>query len=85
MHLPHVEAAHSSQPELRDVDPDDDAQSLNWFSVTANDLGFTPVILTSSSFIIPIPEQNEWRKTSLRPNAHGPPLLNVSIPRAPPV
>ena len=84
-HISHLEAAPSGQAEWRDIDPDDDAQFLNWVSITPNDHGFVPVILIASSVSLPVPARITWRTTVLRPNAHDPPALNATSPRAPPV
>lgn len=83
-HFGHVSVTHSTQPELRDLDPDDDALFQSWFSVSATDAGFTPVILTSS-FCVPSPRITNWRAVDIEPSAHGPPLLNATNPRPPPV
>jgi hypothetical protein len=82
-HFAHIEATHCTQPALRDLDPDDDAQFQNWFSVTTSDSGFTPVILPSL-FSVPTPQIANWLPGTIEPSAHGPPLLNTATPRAPP-
>ena len=82
-HFAHLEASHSTQPALRDLNPDDDAQFQNWFSVTTSDAGFTPVILTSLCSVA-APQITNWRPVAIEPSAHSPPLLNAATPRAPP-
>ena len=82
-HFAHVEVTHSTQPELRDLDPDDDAQFQNWYSAATSDSAFTPVIL-ASLFSVPTPELTNCHTIAVEPSAHGPPLLNTATPRAPP-
>jgi hypothetical protein len=82
-HFAHVAAIHPTQSELRDLDPNDDAQFQSWFSVTTSDSGFTPVIL-SSFFSVLTPQIANWLPGTIEPSSHGPPLLNAAAPRAPP-
>jgi hypothetical protein len=84
-HVAHFEAPLSNQPEWRDLDPDDEPQFLNWFLTSPTDWRFTPVILTTSKIVLPLPEVSEWRTVMLKPSAHDPSALNATRPRAPPV
>jgi hypothetical protein len=83
-HFLHIEGHHSSKPELRDLDPDDDAQFQKWFAATTGDSAFSAVILTSL-FSVPRPAVNNRPVIPIEPNAHGPPSSTATIPRAPPV
>jgi hypothetical protein len=83
-HLLHIDGHHSSKPELRDLDPDDDAQFQKWFAVATSDSAFSSVILTSL-FSVPRPAMSNRPVIRIEANAHGPPLPKATTPRAPPV
>jgi hypothetical protein len=83
-HFSHIEGHHSSKPELRDLDPDEDAQFQQWFAATTGDSAFSPVILTSL-LSVARPAMTNCPVISIEPNAHGPPPSTATIPRAPPV
>jgi hypothetical protein len=83
VHLAHVHAHHSAQPELRDLDPNDDAVFQQWFSATQ----IAPQVLTiilSAVPAVPLPLSNKWRAEAIRPSAHDPPQLVALPPRSPP-
>ena len=85
LHL-HLKSVHptGSGPELRNLDPNDDAQLQNWFSATTSaDTGLTPVIPVEN-YSIRGPEFNEWTVEAPLLNGHDPPLLCIRNPRAPP-
>jgi hypothetical protein len=84
-HVPHVEAPLSDAAEWRDIDADEDAQFLNWTSITPSYAGLAPVTLVQSAVVLPAPAVSEWQTTILRLRAHDPPNLNSTPPRAPPV
>jgi len=82
-HFAHARVHDSSQAELRDLDPDDDAVFQQWFSATPN----TPQVLTivlSVAPVLPVPVPNEWRPETVQPSAHDPPTLTILPPRSPP-
>jgi hypothetical protein len=82
-HFGHLSVHHSIKPELRDIDPDDDAVFQQWFSATQN----TPQVVTivlSVVPVLPVPVPNEWRADTVQPNAHAPPELTTLPPRSPP-
>ena len=84
-HVAHFEAPLSTQPEWRDLDPDDDAQFLDWFLTSRTDWRFTPVILSASKIVLHLLQVGERRTVMLQPSAHDPPALNATPARAPPV
>jgi len=84
LHL-HLRFAHSlsNRPEVRNLDPDDDAQLQNWFAATSTESPATPVILAEAHTILVL-EFSGWTVHTRLPNGRDPPLLNVRNPRAPP-
>jgi hypothetical protein len=85
VHMPHIEAPGSDNPEWRDLDPDDDAQSLNWTPIAPNSEGLAPVILREYTLGVPVLALADWQMTDLRPSAHDPPTSRATPPRAPPI
>jgi len=83
-HFLHIDGHHSSKPELRDLDPDDDAQFQKWFAVASGDSAFSPVLLTSLCSVAR-PAMSNCPVIPIEPNAHGPPPVRTTPPRAPPV
>lgn len=83
-HFLHIALYQSSKPELRNLNPDDDAQFQGWFAATTGDSAFSPVILTSM-FAVPRPAMSSCPVIPIEPNAHGPPPPAATVPRAPPV
>ena len=82
-HFLRVDGRQSTESELRNLDPDADAQFQKWFTIATVDSGLQPVIL-SCLFCLPAPAKSTWLSVGVEPNAHGPPLLQTIIPRAPP-
>lgn len=85
LHVPHIEVPDSDGPEWRDLDPDDDAQSLNWASLAPSYEGLVPVVLRECTVIVPVLAIANWQMTDLRPSAHDPPTSRATPPRAPPI
>jgi hypothetical protein len=83
-HFLHIEGHHPTKPELRDLDPDDDAQFQKWLAATTGNSAFSPVLLTSM-FAVPRPAMSSCPVIPIEPNAHGPPPPTATVPRAPPV
>jgi hypothetical protein len=83
-HFLHIDGHYSSKPELRDLDPDDDAQFQKWFAVASGDSAFSPVLLTSLCSVAR-PAMSNCPVIPIEPNAHGPPPVRTTPPRAPPV
>jgi hypothetical protein len=83
-HFGHIQADHHSRPELRDLDPDDDAVFQHWFAAAQNAQQSLNFILCVVPFLPP-PVQSEWRAEIVRPSAHDPPVLVLLPPRSPPV
>jgi hypothetical protein len=82
-HFAHIRADHPGRPELKGLDPDDDAVFQHWFSATPN----APLVLNVSLCVVPLlqpPAQSQWRAEFVRPNAHDPPALAILPPRSPP-
>jgi hypothetical protein len=79
-HLPHHRLSTSKSPELRGLDPDDDAVFQQWFSATISDLSTPAFIYTVAP---------TWSSESfLEPNilsGHDPPRLSRAAPRSPPI
>ncbi|MGI9070884.1 MAG: hypothetical protein ACR2JB_06060 [Bryobacteraceae bacterium] len=82
-HLAHAHAHHSAQPELRDLDPNDDAVFQHWFSPTQTAPQVLNFILIAVPALLP-PVSNEWRAEAIHPSAHDPPGLIALPPRSPP-
>jgi hypothetical protein len=84
IHL-HLKSTHpaGSGPEMRGLDPDDDAQIQNWFSQAPTISGWTPGILPAS-FRPSTPEGGRWMLEAPLEMGHDPPLLGNKGSRAPP-
>ena len=84
-HFPHHHHLSASKfPELRDLDPDDDAVFQHWFSATLKDVS-TPVFIPVFVYTATLTWSSE---PLLEPNilsGHDPPCLSHSAPRSPPV
>ena len=83
----HLKSAHpvSRSPEVRDLDPNEDAQYQAWFSATTTDSGTTVPVICAEPLSIPIPESSGWTIEAPVRTGHDPPLLCPKSPRAPPV
>jgi hypothetical protein len=83
-HFAHIRVDHPvHHPELKDLDPDDDAIFQHWFSATQNAPQALNIILRVVPFLPP-PVQSEWRAETVRPSAHDPPAIVLLPPRSPP-
>lgn len=85
IHL-HIESRHSSSggPELRGLDPNEDAIPQGWFSATSTDSGLNTSIILTEPFRFEIPERTGWIVEGPLPVGHDPPLLFARSPRPPP-
>jgi hypothetical protein len=83
-HFGHLHVNHPAQPELKDLDPDDDAVSLQWFSGTPNTPQEFDVVLCAIPVFLP-PARREWCAKTVQPNSHDPPILVHFSPGSPPV
>jgi len=81
----HLKSVHAvgSGPEVRGLDPDDDAQFQDWFSATGTDSELTVVVLTERFYIFG-PGHNGWTVEAPLQVGHDPPILDAQNPRAPP-
>jgi hypothetical protein len=83
-HFPHRYLSASKSPEVRGLDPDDDAVFQQWFSATISDHSIPAFIPTFAYTIAPV-----WSpEPFLEPNilsGHDPPRLSRAAPRSPPV
>ena len=84
-HFPHHHRLSTSKtPELRGVDPDDDAVFEQWFSATISELS-TPDFIPTFVYIVAPTWSSE---PILEPNilsGHDPPRRSRSAPRSPPI
>ena len=83
-HLEHAGTHSGLLPEWRDFDPDDDARLLNWTAANPSDSGLASVNLTAFYITTPKLGLTARRNIAFRPNAHDPPALDATSPRAPP-
>ncbi|HMF74312.1 MAG TPA: hypothetical protein VK604_01490 [Bryobacteraceae bacterium] len=83
-HFLHLRTSHSTHPEIRPLDPDDDAVFQHWFFATQNAPQVLHFILCAIP-LLPPPVQSEWRAEIIRPSSHDPPGLAILPPRSPPV
>ena len=83
----HLKSSHSvgRSPELRGLDPNEDAQYQAWFSATATDSGSMTTVIHAEPFTLPAPEHRGWSTETPLRTGHDPPLLSPRSPRAPPV
>jgi hypothetical protein len=83
-HFPHHHVLASKSPELRGLDPDDDAVLQQWFSATASDLS-TPVFIATTVYsAAPAWSSEPFLETNIL-GGHDPPRRSRSAPRSPPV
>jgi hypothetical protein len=82
-HFANLRVHHAAQPELRDLDPDDDAVFQQWFSATSTTTQVLSVVLSIAP-VLPAPTPNEWLAETVQPNSHDPPELAIIRPRPPP-
>lgn len=83
-HFERLAAATPACPELRDLDPDEDAQCQDWFSATHAETGLVPVIL-AEVFVVAPQQSSVWLTRAPEPTANGPPRNGAAPSRAPPV
>jgi len=82
-HFAHIEKP-SNHPEVRDFDPDDDAQDQQWFSAVAPHLEI-PLAMPLSIRLLAITEVSQPFAERVIESVHDPPRLTRSAPRAPPL
>ena len=75
----------SKSPELRGLDPDEDALYEGWFSAPPADSGSVTPVIHAESFSLPVPEHAGWAEESPLRIGHDPPLICPKSPRGPPV
>ena len=75
----------SKSPELRGLDPDEDALYEGWFSAPPTDLGSMTPVIVAEPFSLPLPERGGWTVVTPLQFGHDPPPLCSNSPRAPPV
>jgi hypothetical protein len=74
----------SLSPEVRALDPDEDALYEGWFSTPPTDFGSLIPLIHVEPFALPLPELGGWPlETPLRVG-HDPPLLCRKSPSGPP-
>jgi hypothetical protein len=83
LHFPSIE--HSGNgPEFRSLNPDDDAQFLNWVSLTPTHLNPAVPGIPAEFFTVPALETSRLTVDGPQQNGHDPPPLTPQNPRAPP-
>jgi hypothetical protein len=82
-HFRHAHVGQLAQPELVGLDPDDDALSQPWFSITQVTPHGLDVLLSTVPVLVP-PLSNESRLEPIRLKGHDPPALITLPPRSPP-
>jgi hypothetical protein len=75
----------SRSPELRDLDPDEDAHNDTWFSSTSPDSGSVAPAVLPELLFLPADERHGWTVESRLQTGHDPPPLRIKSPRAPPL
>ena len=84
-HFPHRHhLAASKSPELRGLDPDDDAVFQYWFSTTVNDFSTPAFIPTYAYVVVPTGSSEPFLEPEIL-SGHDPPRLTCTAPRSPPV
>jgi hypothetical protein len=83
LHFPSIEHGGNG-PEFRGLNPDDDAQLLNWLSLTSTDLTPVAPAVLAKFFTIPAVQSSRSAVDAPQQNSHDPPLLAPQNPRAPP-
>jgi hypothetical protein len=71
-------------PELRGLDPDEDALYEGWFSAPPVDYGSITPVIQVEPYALPLPELGGWTLETPLQVGHDPPLLCRKSPRGPP-
>lgn len=74
----------STSPELRTLDPNEDALYEGWFSAPPVDFGSITPLIQVEPFALPLPELGGWTLETPLQVGHDPPLLCRKSPRGPP-
>jgi hypothetical protein len=84
-HFSHRSLSDLGKIELRNFDPDDDAQFRDWFSATVDDhFNFPPTFLVALPYAFAPAWSGEPFAERLILSGHDPPELACSTPRGPP-
>jgi hypothetical protein len=75
---------HSKNPEIRDLDPDEDALYEGWFSAPPVAAGLIAPVLRTEPLVLPLPERSGWTLEVPLQVGHDPPLICPKSPRGPP-
>jgi len=77
-------SAASGRPELRGLDPNDDALYAGWISASPTHSGSITPVVREEPFSLFIPERTGWTVETPLGIGHDPPLIRRNSPRAPP-
>jgi len=83
LHFPSIEQGGNG-PAFRSLNPDDDAQSLSWLSLTPTHLNPAAPPVPAEFFSVPAPESGRLAVDPRHRKGHDPPPLTPQNPRAPP-